>query len=84
MKLFIFVFSEGKYWKQTRSAVQQKLFKRKHTQGWFLKHLKVTDELLELLEKNKYSDGIVPDMNTILERYTLEGNFREKKYSFDY
>lgn len=64
--------SEGSYWKHIRSTVQQKLFKRKHTRGWFLKHLKVTDELLELLEKNKDNEGIVCDMNTILERYTLE------------
>lgn len=64
--------SEGKYWKHTRSAVQQKLFQRKYTEGWFSKHNEVTDELLELLEKKKNNDGIVCDMNTILERYTLE------------
>lgn len=64
--------SEGKYWKHTRSAVQKKLFERKYTESWFSKHLQVTDELLELLEKNKNNEGIVFDMNTILERYTLE------------
>ncbi|XP_014788703.1 probable cytochrome P450 12a5, mitochondrial [Octopus bimaculoides] len=65
--------SEGKYWKHTRSAVQKKLFRLEYTHSLFKEHQILADELLQLLDSKKDDEGVVTDLNKILERYTLEG-----------
>ncbi|GAB1610196.1 probable cytochrome P450 12a5, mitochondrial [Argonauta hians] len=65
--------SEGKYWKHTRSAVQKKLFRLEYTHRLFKEHKILADEFLGLLDSRKGDDGVVSDLNKILERYTLEG-----------